>query len=317
VFVLEPKELERLRLFVVKLGNYQHWKTGRIVAAVEKQFSVRVSKRTVQRWKKRHKLHGWDLKNESRKPKVIHYKITLFIEARVVACRRRSGYDAYRIQNILQRTSVNISMSSVKRIIEKYGLSNGSVIKGQRLKYCRWQRDTPNSLWQLDHTEETDGTIRLPVEDDCSRYCLAIVHWKRISTTKITKLLDELIERYGKPRQILTDNASLYGKEFDLWCGRRHIEHIHAGLNKPTTMGKVEKIHDIYNREIGHWKTSEKWRYQYNHMRPHRSLNGKTPGEIYNEFHRLLFFNRKTTKSIKEKNAPYVMNSHTNALFFV
>lgn len=298
---MNKKGVEKIRLLAVKLGNHRSWKTGKVVEEIERRFGVTVSKRTVQLWKKRHKEEDWDLKDKSRRPKTIHYKITPEIEWRVVRLRKVSNYDAFRIQNILQRTDINISMSSVKRVIAKYGLSNGSVMEGQRLKYCRWQRHTPNSLWQLDHTEEEDGTIRLPVEDDCSRYCLALEHWDSITTARVTKLLDRLISTYGKPRQILTDNGAIYQKQFDKWCKKRGIEHIRSGINKPTTVGKVEKLHDIYTREIGHWKTVEAWRYQYNHCRPHRSLEGKTPAEVYNEFYRLLFFNRKWTKSIREK----------------
>lgn len=65
----------------------------------------------------------------------------------------------------------------------------------------------PNSLWQMDHTEEDDGSIRFPVLDDCSRYLPALVHWDTITTKRVTRLLDELIRIYGAPRQILTDNA--------------------------------------------------------------------------------------------------------------
>lgn len=117
-------------------------------------------------------------------------------------------------------------------------------MKGVRLKWVRWQRDTPNSLWQLDHTEEFDGTLRLVVEDDCSRYCLAVRHYKQLTTRKVTKLLDELIETYGKPGQILTDNSSIYQLQFDKWCREQGIDHIKTRVNKPTTVGKVEKLHD-------------------------------------------------------------------------
>lgn len=298
---MKHKEIERIRLLAIKLGNHRKWRTGRVAGEIERRYKVSVSKRTVQLWKRRFKAHGWNLKDRSRRPRTIHYKITPAIEGKVVGIRKTTHYDAFRIQNILHRTGANISVSSVKRIIAKHDLSNGSELKGQRLKYCRWQRAAPNSLWQLDHTEEADGTIRLPVEDDCSRYCLALERWERISTARITKLLDRLIAWYGKPRQVLTDNGSIYQREFDKWCKKRGIEHIRSGINKPTTVGKVEKLHDIYNREIGHWKNVERWRYQYNQSRPHRSLDGKTPAEVYNEFHRLLFFNRKWAKSIREK----------------
>ncbi|MBU1027542.1 MAG: transposase, partial [Nanoarchaeota archaeon] len=31
----------------------------------------------------------------------------------------------------------------------------------------------------------------------------------------------------------------------------------------------------------------ELWRMKYNHFRPHKSLSGKTPDEIYNDFTKL------------------------------
>ena len=291
---------EAVRLFVVKNVCYPHKQTKVVVKLVEERFGLSVSPRTIRDWVSKFKTGNWNFKDKSRRPHTIHKKITVEMEQRIVELRNSTQYDGYRLQNILERLDTTISESSVKRVLLKHGLSTGSLMKGQKLKYCRWQRDTPNSLWQLDHTEENDGTIRLPIIDDCSRYCFGIFHWPNITTKQVTKTLDQLTKKYGKPNQILTDNGAIYQKQFDLWCGRRHIEHIHSHINKPTTCGKVEKIHDIYNREIGFWKTPERWRYQYNHMRPHRSLEGKTPSEVYHEFHRLLYYNPNPTQKLKE-----------------
>jgi transposase InsO family protein len=270
---LKPKDVERIRLLAIKLGNHRSWKTGQVVKEIERRYHISLSKRTVQLWKKRYKTQHWNLKDKSKKPHTIHRKITPEIEQMVVDCKKRTRFDSEAIQTILAKKEIVISVSSVKRIIRKYSLQEHTRMKGERLKWVRWQRNTPNSLWQFDWTEE-----------------------------------DELIAIYGKPRQILTDNHSIVGgtggtnNQFDKWCKKQGIEHIRGGVNKPTTTGKVEKLHDTYNRAIKHWNNDpETWRYSYNHNRPHRSLHGKTPAEVYNQFHRLLFFNRKWTKSIREK----------------
>jgi transposase InsO family protein len=291
---------EAVRLFVVKNVCYQHKQTMVVVKLVEERFGLFVSPRTIRDWVSKFKTGEWDFKDKSRRPHKIHKKITPEIERHIVELRNSTQYDGYRLQTILEHFDITISESSVKRVLLKHSLSTGSLMKGKKLKYCRWQRDTPNSLWQLDHTEETDGTIRLPVIDDCSQYCFGIFHWPTITTKQITKTLDQLTKKYSKPNQILTDNGAIYQKQFDKWCNKKGIEHIHSHINKPTTCGKVEKIHDIYNREIAFWKTTERWRYQYNHMRPHRSLEGKTPAEIYHEFHRLLYYNPNPTQKLKE-----------------
>ena len=287
------KKIEKARLFAVKKRYFNRWKTKDVVIAVEQQFNITISKRTVRRWVEQFK-QGWNLKDKSRKPHTTHKKISIETEQQIVALVNKTGYEAYKIHEIT-KDKTNISLSSVKRIISKHGLSNGSVMQGKKIKYYRWQRDTPNSLWQLDHTEEEDGTIRLPIMDDHSRYCFAIYHWQNITTKKITNSLDELIEKYGKPREILTDNGSIYQKQFDKWCNKKGILHIRSHINKPTTCGKVEKLHDIYNREIGFWKTPEQWRYQYNCMRPHRSLDGATPNQEYNQFHKQLYYKPEKT----------------------
>jgi putative transposase len=283
----------KIRLFVLKKTAKKNFK--RIAEEVKKRFEVTVSVKTLRRWEKRFS-EGWNLMDKSSRPRIIHRKITPRVEHEIVALRRKTGYEAWKIKRLSKGNPVHLSESSIKRVIAKHGLSRGSKMKGERLKWVRWQRSVPNDLWQLDHTEEEDGTLRLAVIDDCSRYCLAVRHYESITTEEVTKLLDELATAYGKPKQILTDNGSIYQEQFDKWCSKKKIEHIRTKVNKPTTVGKVEKIHDTYSREIQHWKTPEKWRYQYNQMRPHRSLDGKTPSEVYNEFHRLLFYNREESK---------------------
>jgi len=286
-------DIEFVRIYVARRWFRAHKRPSQIVFDVEKRFGMKISLKTVRRWLKKSKL-GWDYQDKSRKPHTIHTKVTPEQEAWIAGYRRRTDYDAGKIRSVLLRDrQVALSESTIKRIIARNSLSRGSKMKGMRLKWVRWQRDTPNSLWQMDHTEEFDKTLRLVVEDDCSRFCLGILHTKRLATKDATAFLGRIIATYGKPRQILTDHGAIYQKEFDKWCKRRGIEHIMGRVNKPTTCGKVEKLHDTYNREIHKFRSPEEFRWSYNSQRPHESLDYKTPSELYNEFHRLLFFERK------------------------
>jgi len=109
----------------------------------------------------------------------------------------------------------------------------------------------------------------------------------------VTKLLDETIKKYSKPREILSDNGSAYGlkskhSKFDRWCRRRGIKHIRSAVHSPTTCGKVERLFQTFKREFKYCNQDpELWRMRYNHFRPHKSLDEKTPDEIYNDFRRL------------------------------
>lgn len=299
---------EAIRRFVIKHKIYQIKSTSRVIVLVEERFKVTLSARIIRHWVQRFKCGNWDFRDKSTRPHTIHYKMNPELEEWIVDYKKRTGFDSIAIQNILTRKRTQISVSTVKRVIRKYSLQEHTRMKGERIKWVRWERSTPNDLWQLDWTEEEDGTLRLPVIDDCSRYCLGVRHWKNITTQKVTRFLDELILFFGKPKQILSDNHAVVGgtgdtkNAFDIWCKRRGIEHIRTGINKPTTTGKTEKIHDTYNRAINRWKNPEAWRYSYNCCRPHQSLHGKTPAEVYNEWHRYLYFKRKWTKNLTKKS---------------
>ena len=156
------------------------------------------------------------------------------------------------------------------------------------------ERKHPNSLWQIDHTDEQEkGYYTLSVIDDCSRYSLALTRINLASTEVIVHVLDELIKKYGRPREILSDNGSCFGSKskhskFDRWCRRRGIIHIRSAIHSPTTTGKVERLFQTMDKELEFCNgDSELFRMRYNHFRPHTSLFEKTPADIYFAFDKL------------------------------
>lgn len=193
----------------------------------------------------------------------------------------------------MERNGICMSNSTIKRIIKKAGLSRGSSTEGVKLKWVRFERPDPNYLWQIDGDELDNGSWRVPVIDDCSRYCLGVKIMKEQTTKAITGFLDELITIHGKPKQILTDNGSEFGgvkgndSEFDKWCEKRGIEHLRSGIHKPTTVGKVSAIQKTIENELPYSNNDiELWRMRHNHDRPHESLRGLTPATVYFQFKR-------------------------------
>ena len=185
-----------------------------------------------------------------------------------------------------------MSISTIKRIIKSSGLSKGSKMEGVKLKWVRFERPDPNDMWQIDGDENDDGTWRVPVEDDCSRYCLGVYEIEHNTTEATIAILEDCIRKHGKPKQILTDNGPEFGglskdSDFDKWCEKQGIIHIRSGVHKPTTVGKISAIQRTIQVELPHWKgDTELWRMMYNHERPHESLRGLTPAEVYFQFKR-------------------------------
>lgn len=238
------------------------------------------------RWTKKLESDTWDLQDLSRRPKKIHFKITRELEDQVIKVRQKTGFGSNKLVNYFE-----ISESSIKRILNKNKLTKKTKPQKKRIKYIRFQRDHPNSLWQIDHSDQKiENKWVISVIDDCSRYSIGMFAVNSVTTTVVTKLLDDLIKKFCKPRQILSDNGSAYGlkskhSRFDRWCRRRGIEHIRSAVHSPTTCGKIERLFQTLKRELPICKFDlELFRYRYNHFRPHRSLDNKVPSEIYNKF---------------------------------
>ena len=282
------KELLRKEFFKLKLKGHSYNQCRKILFA---KYNYEVHNRTLQRWMHRLDNSGnWDLRDISRKPKTIHRKITKDIEERVISIKKKTGWGAEKIENL-----VDISHWSINKILNKYKLIDPPKKRKKRIKYIRFQRKHPNSLWQIDHSQQKikDKWV-ISVVDDCSRKSLAFAVTNVVTTDIVINLIDRLIKAYGKPKQILTDNGSAYGlkskhSRFDRQLRRRDIEHIRGTVHSPTTQGKVERLFQTFKREFKFCNGDvELWRMNYNHFRPHMSLKNKTPDEVYNDYN-LLF----------------------------
>lgn len=276
--------------FKLKNKGFSYSQCKRILKA---QFEYEVAVRTLKRWKNRLEFQSWDLFDKSRRPNRIHTKVTKEIESDVIKLRKKTGWGCNKLKAQIQ--DITVSARTINVILNKNNLCRITKNKGKQKKWIRWQRQHPNSLWQIDHTDEQNkfNCFTLSVLDDCSRYCLALVKLNNVTTDVVTNVLDNLIKKHGKPKQILTDNGGAYGlnskhSRFDRWCRRKNIHHIRTKVHSPTTNGKVERLFKTIDEEIAFcYNDLEVFRMRYNHFRPHSSLDKKTPAGVYFDFAKL------------------------------
>ena len=278
------KERIRKEYFKLRIKGHTNNRRRKILFA---KFEYEVNRRTLRRWTRRLNNSEWDLTDLSRKPKRIHKKITHEVEQKVIIMRNKTGYGANKISYFIKE----ISETSIRRILNKYKLVDSPRRRKKRIKYVRWQRKHPNSLWQIDHSDQKiKDKYVISVLDDCSRKSLAFLPVNSVTTDVVIKLIDDLIKIYGKPKQILTDNGSAYGSKskhskFDRKLKARGVEHIRGAVHSPTTQGKVERLFQTFKREFQFCNGDvELWRMRYNHFRPHMSLDGKSPDAVYDNF---------------------------------
>ena len=273
------KEDVRKEFFRLRMRNHSYNQCRKILLA---QFEFEASKRTLQRWSKKLNESDWDLRDESRRPKTTHPKIDTNVSAEVIRLRKETGWGERKIESF-----VNISHTSINKILNQHKLTNPNPRRKKRIKYIRWQRKNPDSLWQMDVSDQKiKDKYCFAVIDDCSRYCLGLFALSNVSTQIITKFLDDLVRIHGKPREILTDNGSVFGlkskhSKFDRWCRKRGIKHIRTAIHSPTTTGKIERFFQTLDREMKFCRDAEHFRMRYNHFRPHISLFRKTPSSAY------------------------------------
>ena len=150
-------------------------------------------------------------------------------------------------------------------------------------------------VWTWDFVHDTTvrgGKLRmLNVIDEYTRECLCIYVARRINASKVRQVMAGLIDLYGAPKHIRSDNGSEFieGK-LRAWLAENKIKALHIEPGSPWQNGYIESFNarlreECLNREQL-WTLAEArvvledWRWKYNHVRPHRSLGYITPLEF-------------------------------------
>ncbi len=280
-----------LRKEFIKLRTKQN-SYSKCQRILKDKFDVKCSIRTLKRWNKRfNEEKAWDFCDKSQRPNHIWYKVTLDVEKQIVSHRKAFGWGCLKIK---QSLNLDISHETVNAVLKKHDLLRKEGNRGQRAKYVRFQRKHFNSLWHIDDSEFGEEGKVIAVVDDATRYCIGLLHVPTVTTMVVTEFLDELIKKFGLPREIISDNGAPYGlkskySKFDVWCRRRKIKHIRTKVKRPQTNGKVERIFGTIDKEIKYCNNDlEVFRMRYNHFRPHQSLFSKTPADIYFDYNKMV-----------------------------
>jgi putative transposase len=135
-------------------------------------------------------------------------------------------------------------------------------------------------------------TIRvLSVVDTYTRECLALEVDTGFASRRVTRVLDEIIARRGRPVSIRCDNGpELTSRHFLAWALEWKIDLRHIQPGKPIQNAHVESFHGRLREEClrvswfrnlfdARIKIAD-WRKEYNEERPHSSLGYRTPAEF-------------------------------------
>ncbi len=159
----------------------------------------------------------------------------------------------------------------------------------------------PNERWSMDFVTDALADGRqfrcFTIVDDMTRECPAIEVAHSLPALRVIQVLDRLSLTRGLPRSIVCDNGPEFaGRALDLWAHARGVSLQFIRPGKPVENAFIESFNGKFRNECldTEWfnsiteaqQTVERWRVDYNEIRPHGSLNRRTPAEFAMELKR-------------------------------
>lgn len=280
---------------------------GQSHAAVARQYGI--SKVWVGKLVARWRDGGWDaVEKRSTRPKSNPHAMPQDTIDAIIELRTRlstQGLDAgpHTIAAHLERAGAPVpSIATIWRILKRAGLVTPEPRKRPRNSYTRFEADLPNECWQADFTHVTlaDGTDVevLCFIDDHSRFCISVTAHTPVTGKDVVNAFRGACAIHGIPASTLTDNGFVFTTRmrngtnaFERELAVLGITQKNGRPNHPQTQGKVER----FQATLKKWLTArppagtvpelqqllDEFAHLYNHDRPHRSLQRRTPAQAY------------------------------------
>ncbi len=187
-----------------------------------------------------------------------------------------------RVERLWRREGLKVPQKQPKR--GRLWLTDGSCIRRRPVyRHHVWAYDFLTA-----RTHDGRPLKILAVVEEYTRECLALVVARRLRSTEVLETLAELFVTYGVPAHIRSDN----GPEFTAtlirqWLAALTVETLFIEPGSPWENGYVESFNgklrdELLDREVFYTLTEakiliERWRREYNTVRPHSALGYRPP----------------------------------------
>ncbi len=269
-----------------------------------------ISPNTAYKWLHRFRAAGKNgLEDRSRQPHKSPAQTTTEMEDVVI--KLRGLHPAWGGRK-LERRLLDLGFTGVPRpstitaILRRHHLIDPQE-SAKHQAFCRFERATPNELWQMDFKGEfslSQGRCYpLTILDDHSRFAIAVEACSRDNMIITQAAMIKIFRRYGLPQWITCDNGSPWGSggqsyytALGVWLMRLGVGISHSRPHHPQTQGKDERFHRTLKAEVlryqhgttlADWQLHfDRWRVVYNTERPHEALSMAVPASRYQPSHR-------------------------------
>ena len=208
---------------------------------------------------------------------------------RAAALLRREGWSANdkRVHRLWKQAGLQVPKKQRKRRRIGSGRDGSARLRASHPNHAPigapWSYD-----FLFDQTEDGRTIKLMPVVDEYTRECMALVVSRSITSSEVTRVLGQLIAERGEPSHVRSDN----GPEFVARAVRSYLEeqgaetrYIDRGApwQNPYVESFNGKIRDellrreIFGNLLEAKVLSGQYRTHYNHERPHSALGYRPP----------------------------------------
>jgi putative transposase len=187
-----------------------------------------------------------------------------------------------RVERLWRREGLKVPQKQPKR--RRLWFNDGSCI--------RLRPEHKNHVWSydfvMDRTHNGKPIRMLNIIDEFTRECLGIEIDRKLNSMNVIEVLSRLFVERGLPQHIRSDNGPEFiAKRVRYWLKAQGVETLFIEPGSPWENGYIESFNgklrnELLDREIFDTLYEaqvliERWRVEYNTIRPHSSLGYRPP----------------------------------------
>jgi len=283
-------------------------KAGANVSALCREFAI--SRETGHKWLQRFREEGYDgLEERSRRPANAPTATAEDVVLAVLTAREaHPRWGPKKLEEVLRRRlkQETPSRATIARILQRFG----RVRRRRRKAPVSVLERAPdvlakasNDVWTIDfkgwwRAGDGERCEPLTVRDAYSRYVLAASLLPATTIAEVKREFERLFRRYGIPAAIQCDNGVPFINvqsragltALSAWWISLGIAIVRSRPGCPQDNGGHERMHRDMKADVAaapqatrqiEQRALDRWRQEFNHVRPHEALGGKTPADLY------------------------------------